>query len=688
MSDSDNILDIRNYSLSYTGKAGEVRILDDINLHIERGEVLGLVGESGSAKSSLANAIMRDLTGKVANESGQILLAGSQIVGLDETAMQAIRGNRIAIVLQNASTALNPTMTIGDHVVETLQQHGRKSAEGVRSLAEDFLDMVGLPDPAAMMKRYAHEVSGGEKQRVVLAMAFACEPELILFDEPTSALDATTAATLLDLFIALQHRTGVSALFISHDLGVVSSIANRVAVIYGGRIVEYAATDELFSEPRHPYTRSLLASLPRPSDTRTGRQLATAGNLAAPRTGPVPACIYAGSCRWHEPSLCDRTAVRLPTGEDHAVACVKSVEAFVQSSSALQGSAADECEPAETVDAPVLALQSLSVNYGNAGWLNGLFGRNAIVHAVNDVNLALSRGETLALVGESGCGKSTLAKTLAGLVSFEGALIRSGTPVSAIDQDYRARVQIVFQNPDSSLNPRHAIGTILERPLVLYRQGLSARERRSEVGKLLRRVQLPEHYADRYPHQLSGGEKQRVAIARALAAEPEVIICDEVTSGLDASVQASITQLLRTIQADSGTALIFITHDLAILRHLAHRVAVMYLGELIELMDIHELDKPPYHPYTEALLSSSPSVDPLTRTRRIRLHGTLPRRTERIKGCAFESRCPHRLGEQCASERPPRQLSATGHEIQCHIDMQQLSSHTPVWRDLEPLTET
>ena len=687
MSDSDNILDIRNYSLSYASKAGEVRILDDINLHIKRGEVLGLVGESGSAKSSLANAIMRDLTGKVANESGKILLCGTPIVGLDETAMQDIRGNRIAIVLQNASTALNPTMTIGDHVIETLQQHGRKSAEGIKSLAEDFLNMVGLPDPAAMMKRYAHEVSGGEKQRVVLAMAFACEPELILFDEPTSALDATTAATLLDLFIALQHRTGVSALFISHDLGVVSSIANSVAVIYGGRIVEHAATDELFKEPRHPYTRSLLASLPRPSDTRTGRQLATASSRAAPRIGPVPACIYAGSCAWHEPSVCDRDVVRLPSGVDHAVACVKSVDAFKQphDSGYLP---ANVVKPVGTADTPVLALHSLSVNYGKTGLLASLRGRSSVVHAVNDVSLSLSRGETLALVGESGCGKSTLAKTLAGLVSFEGELLRSGSMVSAIDQDYRARVQIVFQNPDSSLNPRHSIGTILNRPLVLYRKNLSAWERDVEVGKLLQRVQLPEHYADRYPHQLSGGEKQRVAIARALAAEPEVIICDEVTSGLDASVQASITQLLRTIQSDSGTALIFITHDLAILRHLAHRVAVMYLGELIELMDIHELDKPPYHPYTEALLSSSPSVDPLTRTRRIRLHGALPRRTDRIVGCAFESRCPHRLGEQCATTRPPRQSSPTGHEIQCHIDMQQLSSHTPVWRDLETRTET
>lgn len=685
MKESDVILDIENYSLSYASRAGEVRILDDINLVIKRGEVLGLVGESGSAKSSLANAIMRDLTGKVASESGRIRLSDTELVNLDEVAMQQIRGNRIAMVLQNAGTALNPTMTIGDHVIETLQQHGRKHAEGLVSLAQDFLEMVGLPDPGAMMKRYSHEVSGGEKQRVVLAMAFACEPELILFDEPTSALDATTAATLLDLFITLQHRTGVSALFISHDLGVVSSIANSVAVIYGGRIVEHAPTGELFSSPRHPYTQALLASLPRPSDTRTGRLLATAGSLPAPRIGAVPACIYAKSCAWHDPSVCDIQPVRLPLHGEHAVACVKAMECHRETRySAAPGTTISREVSGE---APALALNSLSVTYGKTGLLASLRGRNQTVHAVNDVSLTLSRGETLALVGESGCGKSTLAKTLAGLVSFKGELLRAGKLVSAIDQDYRARVQIIFQNPDSSLNPRHSIGTILKRPLVLYRPLLKGRQRDEEVGRLLQKVQLPAHYADRYPHQLSGGEKQRVAIARALAAEPEVIICDEVTSGLDASVQASITQLLRQIQTDSGTALIFITHDLAILRHLAHRVAVMYLGELVELMDIRDLDKPPYHPYTEALLSSSPSIDPMTSTRRIRLHGALPKRTEQVVGCAFESRCPHRLGDQCASERPPRQFSVDGHQIQCHIDMQQLSSHTPVWRDLATQSE-
>lgn len=677
------VLRIVDYSLAYASTGGVVRILDNIRLEIPRGEVLGLVGESGSAKSSLANAIMRDMPGRVASESGRILLSHTDLTASTESSMEAIRGKRIAMVLQNASTALNPTLSMGNHMIETISQHRDPSStegqDAVVTQAEALLAMVGLPDPGAMMDRYAHEISGGEKQRVVLAMAFACEPELILFDEPTSALDATTAATLLDLFAELQQRTGVAALFISHDLGVVSRIADRVAVIYGGRIVEEAATEALFSEPRHPYTQSLMASLPRPSDSRTGRQLDTSGNKPARRIGTAPACIYAESCPLHESSVCDVSQVVIDESGDHRVACVKAPhEAMIEVPvrRKLTG-------PPTGVPQVALSMSALSVTYGRQGWFASVFGQPSQVHAVIDTSLTLDKGETLALVGESGCGKSTLAKAMAGLVPFEGTLSLGEDVIEAIDHRYRSRVQIIFQNPDSSLNPRHSIKTILGRPLALYRSTLTAIERDTEVAALLERVQLPAHFADRFPHQLSGGEKQRVAIARALAADPEVIICDEVTSGLDASVQASITALLKAIQRQSNTALIFITHDLAILRHLADRIAVMYLGEVVEVMSIQDLDNPPYHPYTEALLSSSPSVDPQTRTRRVRLKGVLPKRTQRLTGCVFESRCPHRLGDQCNTTPPPRVRHGDTHEILCHIDGAQLSTHAPIWQAIE-----
>ena len=588
------------------------------------------------------------------------------------------------MVFQDAATALDPTQTLGGHLSEMLRVHRGLAGAAARAQAAELLEMVGLPDPQAMLNRYAHQVSGGEKQRVVLALAMACEPELILFDEPTSALDATTSGAFLDLLREVQARTGVSALFISHDLGTVAEIATRVAVIYGGRIVEEAAAAELFANPRHPYTRALLASLPRPSDSRTGRALDTTGSRPAPRRGTPPACVYSASCPAFLKGICDAQAVRLRAlpDTDHRLACVRA--------EALGAKPAPEAEPRRASPSTdvVLEAEGLQVRYGKDLWLNRMLGRPLPqVRAVNGAGLALRRGETLALVGESGCGKSTVARALAGLHPFEGSLKLSGQSVARIDRAYRQRVQIIFQNPDSSLNPRHRIGTILARPYRLYRPEMDRAERLAEIAKLLARVHLPADYAERFPHQLSGGEKQRVAIARALAANPEVIICDEVTSGLDAAVQAAITRLLREIQAETGVALLFITHDLGILRHVAHRVAVMYLGELVERRDLRSLDAPPYHPYTEALLSASLSIDPLSRTRPIRLTGSLPKRTETLAGCPFESRCPRRIGAICAETHPPERIFGP-HSILCHHTKADLAAMPPVWTFLPPETET
>ncbi|MCB1492827.1 MAG: ABC transporter ATP-binding protein [Rhodobiaceae bacterium] len=681
-------LTVDDYALSYATPTGPVRILDDITLAIGRGEVLGLVGESGSAKSSLANAIMRDLPGKVAHEAGTIRLAGETLMGLADADLQALRGTRMAMVFQNPSTTLDPVQSLGDALIETLRRHLPLDAAAARARAVELMEMVGLPDAARMLTRYPHEVSGGEKQRVVLALAFACDPELILFDEPTSALDATTAATLLDLFRDLQQRTGVAALFISHDLGTVAEIADRVAVIYGGRIVEEGVADVVLRSPKHPYTQALLASLPRPSDTRTGRPLATTGARPAPRRGDPPPCIYSASCPHHLAEICDARPVHLEAHGDHAVACAR-----VARGEALEAAPAEGVRhPAMDETVPVLDIRDLTVTYDRPRLLDRLRGRSDTkVLAVNGATFSLARGETLGLVGESGCGKSSLARALSGLTPFSGHLALDGTAFPQIDAAYRARVQTIFQNPDSSLNPRHSIGTILSRPLRLFRPDLDAAGRRAETAAILERVRLPADYASRSPHQLSGGEKQRVAIARALAANPDVIICDEITSGLDAAVQASIVTLLRRIQAETGTALLFITHDLAILRHIADRVAVMYLGEIMEVRAVAGLDAPPYHPYTEALMSSSPSVDPWSQTRRVRLTGSLPTRSARLAGCPFETRCPRRLGAVCASEPPPRRHPSPDHEILCHIDTGTLAAAAPVWRFSlpgDPETET
>lgn len=674
------VLQIKDYSLTYGTAAGNVRILSDVSLTIGRGEILGLVGESGSAKSSLANAIMRDLPGRVTHEAGVITLTDQPLTGASEATLQGLRGKRIAMVFQNAGLALDPVQTLGDHMVETLRSHEDQSDADARDKARDLFATVGLPDPDAMAARFAHEVSGGEKQRVVLALALACGPDLILFDEPTSALDATTAATLLDLLRDLKGRTGIAALFISHDLGTVADIADRVAVIYGGQIVEEATPDVLFAAPVHPYTQALVASLPRPSDSRRARALATGiANAPAPRMGARPACIYSHLCPHHDPAICDVAAVQTRVFKGRRVACAKAETLTAQVQDAVALSLATP--GAEQV----LAATDMNVRFDSASWLARILGRAAApVLALNGASITLNRGETLGLVGESGCGKSTLARALAGLGPYDGTITLDGAPVAQMDKEYRARVQIIFQNPDSSLNPRHTVGTILSRPLKLYRPELSATDRKTEIAAILARVRLPANYATRNPHELSGGEKQRVAIARALAANPDVIICDEITSGLDASVQAAIVTLLREIQVASGTALIFITHDLAVLRHLAHRIAVMYLGDIVETRATDTLDTVPYHPYTEALLSSSASIDPYSITRRVRLTGALPTRTTKLAGCPFASRCPHKLGPVCETQTPPRHTPVPGHTIACHIFPADLAHHAPVWTFSEP----
>ena len=593
------ILVIDNYSLSYLAGAQVLPILDGIELTIQRGEVLGLVGESGSGKSSLAYAVLQGLPGRIATQQGAIRFLGEDLLSASEAQLQRVRGSQIAIVFQNAATALNPTQTLGEHVIEVLRRHRGLDRDRALERTVTLFKQVGLADAERLLDRYAHEISGGEKQRVVLATAFACDPDLILFDEPTSALDATTAASLLDLLRELQALSGIAALFISHDLGVIATIAHRVAVIYRGRIVEQNTTAQLFRNPVHDYTQMLLSSIPKVSNVAVG----------------------------------------------------------------------DETRGEEAV----LQANDIAVR----------FGRRHKTYAVNDVSLRLHRGETLGLVGESGCGKSSLARALLGLTPYSGTIELDGEAIVAdhsLTRLQRQKIQIIFQNPDSSLNPRHRIGQLLARPLKLYRRELDAAGRDSEIKQLLQRVRLPVDYAQRYCHELSGGEKQRVAIARAIAAQPSVIVCDEITSGLDVSVQAAIIALLRTLQQETQVAMVFITHDLNVLRHIAHRVAVMYLGEIVERRSVAGLNSVPYHPYTEALLSSVPATDPEIAVRRVRLSGNLPTRAARTHGCVFASRCPRRIDERCQREQPPLRQVAVGHTIRCQLSEQALLSIEPIWQ--------
>jgi peptide/nickel transport system ATP-binding protein len=530
------ILDIADYSLDYATPGGFTRALDEVSLSIAKGEVLGLVGESGSGKTSLAWAIMRHLPTS-ARESGRISLVGKDLIIASPAEIGAIRGRRIGMVFQDPSTSLNPTLPLGEQLAEVLVRHRGLTRKQAWTEGEAMLAKVGLKIPAEMMRRYPHEASGGEKQRVVIATAFACQPECIIFDEPTTALDVITARQILDLFAELQAETGVASLYISHDLALVSRVAGKVAVIHRGRIVEQGAVAEVFAAPKDEYTQKLLAAVPHP---------------------------------------------------DHRLV---------------------ETRPSAEAK-PLVEVEKLSVHYGRKPFLATLLGRESTRFTGNrEVSLSVQPSEILGIVGESGSGKSTLAKALTGLHPFEGGLRFDGRPIAGIkdmDRAYRRDVQIIFQHPDSSLNPRQRIREILSRPLALYGKPVQARDR-DAIGDLLEQVRLPRAYAERYPHQLSGGEKQRVAIARAFASQPRLVICDEITSSLDVSVQASVIELLVDLQRRHGTAYLFITHDLNLVRQIAHRIAVMYRGDLVELVDVADLATGASHPYTRSLLEAVPA---------------------------------------------------------------------------------
>ncbi|WP_202814382.1 ABC transporter ATP-binding protein [Falsirhodobacter sp. alg1] len=525
------VLQVSDYSLAYRAPRGKIPVINNIDLTIARGEILGLVGESGSGKSSMASAIMRHLPGNAEENAGSIRLGTTDLRAQNERAMSDIRGRRMSMVFQDPATSLNPTLRLGEQLAEVLIRHqGMTTAQAWRE-GEARLAQVGLKTPAEMMRRLPHEVSGGEKQRVVIATAFACNPELIIFDEPTTALDVITARQILDLFAELQAQTGVASLYISHDLALLSQTANRVAVLQKGTVVEQEETVRLFRAPNHSYTKALIAAAPDP----------------------------------------DKRLV----------------------------------QPLEESGTPLVSVQDLSVKFGRKSWVDSLLRRDFQPVVGNQaITLDLQPGEVLGIVGESGSGKSTLAKAMTGLNRFDGLIEFDGKPVrglSDMDRGYRRDVQIIFQHPDASLNPRQRISEILGRPVRLYGGSGNPRER---IKSMLERVRLPAHYIDRFPHELSGGEKQRIAIARAFLSNPRLVICDEITSALDVSVQASVIDLLMELHRDTGAAYVFITHDINLVRQIAHRIAVMYRGDLVEISDAERITDPDRADYTRALLAA------------------------------------------------------------------------------------
>ncbi len=661
---TDPVLDLDGARVSFFLRAGEANVIPGLSFAIGRGEAFGLVGESGSGKSTVALAIMRYLGRAGRLTAGRILFQGQDMAGLDPTALRRVRGRRIAMVYQDPMSSLNPVMTVGRQLMEVPVLHEGAAAATARARALATMAEVELPDPASMFDRFPHQLSGGQQQRIVIAMALIARPALLIMDEPTTGLDVTVEAAILDLVRGLRARLDTAILFISHNLGTVAQICDRVGVMYGGELVEEGPVRTVFGRPAHPYARGLLDCLPTLGRDKHGAPLRPIpGQVGSPLARP-PGCVFAPRCVWVQPGRCTALPIpHWPIEAGHEVQCVRAAEIppWSRPAAARGGAAA---EPAPTM----LATDALGKTYTAQG-LFGAKGRGVV--ALEDVRVQAQRGRTLAIVGESGCGKSSLARILAGLQpASTGRAELDGIEIGSLAIERRApalrrRMQMVFQNPDSTLNPSHSVGYAIARTLRRLK-GVSAAEARRQVGPLLEAVELPAEFARRRPHQLSGGQKQRVAIARALAGDAEILLADEPVSALDVSVQAAVINLLSRLQATRGATLVFISHDLAVVRHLADSVAVMYLGRVVEAGPAARVFAAPWHPYTEALLSAAPEPDPDAHGRRIVLKGAMPSAINRPKGCVFSTRCPRHLGPVCDEEPPPEQ-DLDGLRVLCHI---------------------
>jgi peptide/nickel transport system ATP-binding protein len=653
------LLSVEDLHVHFVTSRGVVRAVEGISYDVLPGEMVALVGESGCGKSVSSLAVMRLLAkpaGRVVR--GRIVFEGRDLLALTDEEMRQIRGRDIAMIFQEPMTSLNPVLPIGFQITESLFMHRKIGAEAARARALELLRMVGIPDPERRLEQFPHQFSGGMRQRAMIAIALACNPKLIIADEPTTALDVTIQAQILELMKELSRSLGIAMVMITHNLGVVARYADRVNVMYAARIAEQAAAEALFARPLHPYTVGLLRSVPRLDQPR-GLRLETIEGLPPNLLEPPPGCRFAPRCAARQ-AECERAPPPLAEIEPgRRSACLRAGELARAGAQALglAGRELGAAPPAKRHEAqPLVEARRLKTHFDVTRGL--LARRRAVVKAVDDVSFAIRRGETLGLVGESGCGKTTIGRTLlrleeatAGSVLYRDADLTR--VAGAALQPYRRKIQVIFQDPYSSLNPRMTVGEILAEPMLVHGLQANRRAAHARAEQLLEQVGLFGYMAERYPHELSGGQRQRVGIARALALEPEFIVCDEPVSALDVSIQAQIINLLEELQRRLGLTYLFIAHDLAVVRHISDRVAVMYLGKVMEIADRDALYSAPQHPYTQALLEAVPIPDPrLERERgRTPLGGEIPSPLEPPSGCVFHTRCPL-ADERCKREIP------------------------------------
>jgi len=660
------LLAVEDLSVEFRLSWGTVRAVDHVKWSVHPGEVLAIVGESGSGKSVSALAIMRLLeqpAGRIVG--GRVVFGGRDLAELSEREMRALRGRDIAMIFQDPMSSLNPILTVGLQIMEPLIVHLGMTKAAAEARAIELLTLVGISDPERRLTQYPHNLSGGMRQRVMIAMGLACNPKLLIADEPTTALDVTIQAQILELMKELSVRLHIALVIITHNLGIVARYADRVVVMYAGKVVEEASALQIFARPRHPYTMGLLRSVPR-LDVPRARALETIEGLPPDLSRLGPECSFAPRCPYRVPA-CATAPPAYDLGDGRRSACHRHLE--LSGPVSVEGGQAKVPAQAHDPVAPLLSVHGLTKHFPVSAGATA--DRGGAVRAVEGVSFEVEAGRTLGLVGESGCGKTTIGRIILrleeptdGQVVFDGENILSASPARM--KSLRTQIQVIFQDPYSSLNPRMRVGDIIGEPLLVYRKTNGRVDRRARVADLLRQVGLLPDRAECYPHQLSGGQRQRVGIARALAMEPRFIVCDEPVSALDVSVQAQIINLLDDLQQQRGLTYIFIAHDLAVVRHLCHRVVVMYLGHVMEVANRDELYASPKHPYTTALLEAAPVPDPrLEQSRQRRaLGGEVPSALHPPPGCVFHTRCPKAVAD-CRKHIPALRDVAAQHLVAC-----------------------
>jgi peptide/nickel transport system ATP-binding protein len=677
------LLRVRGLKTHIVTPNGVLRILDGVDLEVGQGRTVCIVGESGCGKSMTARSIIRLVPPPLRMVGGEILLHRANGEAIDlarldpfSPTVRAIRGRDIGMIFQEPMTAISPVHTIGNQMAEAIRLHERVSRAEARDRSIEMLRRVGMPRPADRLDAYSFQLSGGMRQRAMIAMALVCGPGLLIADEPTTALDVTTQAQILDLMRELRASLGMSILFITHDLGVVAEMADEVVVMYLGKVVERGSVAQVFRDPRHPYTRALLRSNPGLDESPERRLRTIVGTVPDPLNRPR-GCPFHSRCEEAIPGQCDRidpSPVQIAPG--HSASCLIADTPPVRLPASVVAAVAVPLPVARAeADAALLRIEGLSMHFSRR---RGFLRRpEASIRAVNELTLDVPPGATMGLVGESGCGKTTTGRCIIRTLRPTGGRIlyqQEGGEIADLARlpkaglrPYRRQIRMIFQDPYSSLDPRMTVGDIIGEPLKVNRMA-SGRELRDRVESLIRRVGLRPEYISRYPHAFSGGERQRIGIARALSLDPRLVICDEAVSALDVSVQAQILNLLRDLQDELRLTYLFIAHDLSVVRHICDRVAVMYAGRIVELGRTAEVFAAPRHPYTSALLSAAPVMDPAERARRQRviLAGEVPDPARLPGGCPFHPRCPHSDGTRCVTEVPAVRQDAMGREVACH----------------------